>query len=236
MRFYQNLLGKRTGLSKPIPKAEALDEAKRWLRSLTADQTDRELAALSRGDVRQPAKVEKRTVAGAEPHPQPNQVADTRMTTRISGRRSSWWVIRIEGLMGSISCSTKSWFRCSWRCFSRPASWIWSAAWRQDHRPINHPEWRTDDDLDTAAGYNKQAMKLKALGKYAQAEPLLEKSLEIRRHMLGDNHPDTATSYNNLALNQSKQGKFTQAQSCTKIAGDSPPRAWRQPPRHRHQL
>ncbi len=69
IRFYQNLLGKRTGLSKPIPKAEGLDEAKRWLRSLTADQTDRELAALSRGDVRQPAKVEKRTVAGAGTSP-----------------------------------------------------------------------------------------------------------------------------------------------------------------------
>ncbi len=51
-RFYQNLLGKRHGLSKPVPKAEALQEAKQWLRSLTAGQIDGELAALSRGDVR----------------------------------------------------------------------------------------------------------------------------------------------------------------------------------------
>ncbi len=35
-RFYQNLLGKRPGLAKPMPKAEALHEAKQWLRSLTA--------------------------------------------------------------------------------------------------------------------------------------------------------------------------------------------------------
>ena len=31
-RFYANLLGRRTGLSGPMPKAEALREAKAWLR------------------------------------------------------------------------------------------------------------------------------------------------------------------------------------------------------------
>jgi len=46
------LLGKRPALSKPMPKAEALSEAKKWLRSLTVDQIDGELAALQRGDVR----------------------------------------------------------------------------------------------------------------------------------------------------------------------------------------
>jgi len=57
-RFYQNLLGKRPALSKPMAKAEALQEAKQWLRSLTADQIDGELAALQRGDVRPLAKVD----------------------------------------------------------------------------------------------------------------------------------------------------------------------------------
>jgi CHAT domain-containing protein len=51
-RFYQNLLGKRPGLSTPLPKAEALDEAKRWLRNLTVDEAGTELAALDRGTVR----------------------------------------------------------------------------------------------------------------------------------------------------------------------------------------
>ncbi|MGO9921831.1 MAG: tetratricopeptide repeat protein [Isosphaeraceae bacterium] len=55
-RFYQNILGRRAGLSKPMPKAEALQEAKRWLRSLTVDQVDGELAALQRGEVRPLAK------------------------------------------------------------------------------------------------------------------------------------------------------------------------------------
>ncbi len=45
-RFYQNLLGKREGLTKPLPKAEALSEAKRWLRSLTPEQVERLQAQL----------------------------------------------------------------------------------------------------------------------------------------------------------------------------------------------
>jgi CHAT domain-containing protein len=51
-RFYQNLLGRRAGLSGPLPKAEALDEAKRWLRGLTAEEVGGALAALERGPVR----------------------------------------------------------------------------------------------------------------------------------------------------------------------------------------
>ncbi len=50
-RFYQNLLGKRPGLAKPMPKAEALSEAKKWLRSLTLDEIDSELASLEHGEV-----------------------------------------------------------------------------------------------------------------------------------------------------------------------------------------
>ena len=45
-RFYQNLLGQRLGLGQPLPKADALDEAKRWLRDLTAAEAGTELAAL----------------------------------------------------------------------------------------------------------------------------------------------------------------------------------------------
>jgi CHAT domain-containing protein len=57
-RFYQNLLGRRTGLTGPLPKAEALDEAKRWLRELTAGEVGGELAALDRGPVRPLAQVD----------------------------------------------------------------------------------------------------------------------------------------------------------------------------------
>ena len=51
-RFYQDLLGSRAGLDRPLPKAAALREAKAWLRSLSDDQVDSELAALERGAVR----------------------------------------------------------------------------------------------------------------------------------------------------------------------------------------
>jgi CHAT domain-containing protein len=46
-RFYRNLLGQR-----PMPRAEALDEAKRWLRGLSADEVGGALEALERGPVR----------------------------------------------------------------------------------------------------------------------------------------------------------------------------------------
>ncbi len=68
-RFYRNLLGKRPALSKPMPKAEALHEAKQWLRSLTVDQIDGELAGLSRGDVRPLAKADRTTPPNAQSSP-----------------------------------------------------------------------------------------------------------------------------------------------------------------------
>jgi CHAT domain-containing protein len=52
-RFYQNLLGKRPGLDKPLPKAEALQEAKAWLRGLTVKEVEQHLAALPRGAERE---------------------------------------------------------------------------------------------------------------------------------------------------------------------------------------
>ncbi|MFI5455263.1 MAG: tetratricopeptide repeat protein [Isosphaerales bacterium] len=82
IRFYQNLLGRRAGLSlraatlrvpgdpRPtLPKAEALQEAKQWLRRLTVDQIDGELAALQRGGVRPLAKVNDTTSPGAPGSP-----------------------------------------------------------------------------------------------------------------------------------------------------------------------
>jgi CHAT domain-containing protein len=65
-RFYQNLLGKRPRLAKPLSKAEALDEAKRWLRGLSADEVGDELEALVRGPLRPLA-----TTAGAPGQPSP---------------------------------------------------------------------------------------------------------------------------------------------------------------------
>jgi CHAT domain-containing protein len=63
-RFYANLLGRRTGLTAPLPKAEALREAKAWLRELRREELLTLIAELSGGidrskgaKARQPADV-----------------------------------------------------------------------------------------------------------------------------------------------------------------------------------
>jgi CHAT domain-containing protein len=48
-RFYQNLLGKREGLDKPMTKASALAEAKTWLRTLPREEALKHAASLSEG-------------------------------------------------------------------------------------------------------------------------------------------------------------------------------------------
>ncbi len=48
-RFYQNLLGKREGLDKPMTKADALAEAKVWLRNLPRGEAVKRAASLSSG-------------------------------------------------------------------------------------------------------------------------------------------------------------------------------------------
>jgi len=48
-RFYRNLLGKRDGLDKPMGKADALHEAKQWLRNLSSDDATQRLATISKG-------------------------------------------------------------------------------------------------------------------------------------------------------------------------------------------
>src|SRR5262249_14054229 len=55
-RFYRNLLGRRGEHSKRMTKADAVHEAKAWLRGLTADEVGGELAAMDRGPVRPLAK------------------------------------------------------------------------------------------------------------------------------------------------------------------------------------
>ena len=51
-RFYQNLLGKRPGLDKPLGKAAALAEAKNWLRNLSSEEALQLTADMTKGVVR----------------------------------------------------------------------------------------------------------------------------------------------------------------------------------------
>jgi hypothetical protein len=59
-RFYANLLGRRTGLSRPLPKAEALREAKAWLRGLRRAELLKLAAELSGGIERSKAMKARR--------------------------------------------------------------------------------------------------------------------------------------------------------------------------------
>jgi tetratricopeptide (TPR) repeat protein len=70
-RFYQNLLGSRTGLDQPMPKAEALGEAKLWLRELPAEQVQKLLEQLPSGE--RGERVKARAPAGsAKPYAHPH--------------------------------------------------------------------------------------------------------------------------------------------------------------------
>jgi CHAT domain-containing protein len=68
-RFYQNLLGKRPGLEKPLAKAEALTEAKAWLRGLKEDEVEQYLAELPRGTPR--ARPTTRPAGAVHPYGHP---------------------------------------------------------------------------------------------------------------------------------------------------------------------
>jgi CHAT domain-containing protein len=70
-RFYQNLLGSRTGLDQPMPKAEALHEAKQWLRELPAEQVQKLIEQLPPGE--RGERVKARAPAGsAKPYAHPH--------------------------------------------------------------------------------------------------------------------------------------------------------------------
>ena len=64
-RFYTNLLGARSGLARPMPKAEALAEAKAWLRGLTREEVTKVAASLAEGEVRSKGAAKRQPVAPA---------------------------------------------------------------------------------------------------------------------------------------------------------------------------
>lgn len=75
-RFYQNLLGKREGLKQGLPRAEALREAKAWLRQLSRAEAAKRLAALvdsvargERGHIKAALPTRKPETPKGEDHP-----------------------------------------------------------------------------------------------------------------------------------------------------------------------
>jgi len=64
-RFYANLLGARPRLAQPLPKAEALAEAKAWLRRLSRDEGAKLAASLSGGEARSKGAPKRQPAAPA---------------------------------------------------------------------------------------------------------------------------------------------------------------------------
>jgi tetratricopeptide (TPR) repeat protein len=67
-------------------------------------------------------------------------------------------------------------------------------------------------ELELATSLNNLAELYRSQGKYDRAEPLYLQALELRKSILGENHPDYATSLNNLALLYKSQGKYDRAE------------------------
>jgi CHAT domain-containing protein/Tfp pilus assembly protein PilF len=60
-RFYENLLGKRDDLKKPMGRAAALQEAKDWLRKLTAKEAQKAIESLPRGKLTDAPKTQAKS-------------------------------------------------------------------------------------------------------------------------------------------------------------------------------
>jgi CHAT domain-containing protein len=67
-------------------------------------------------------------------------------------------------------------------------------------------------ELEETKRLNQQAYQLYQQGKYNEAIAIAERVLEMRRKLLGDQHPDVATSLNNLAFLYSSQGRYSEAE------------------------
>ena len=62
--------------------------------------------------------------------------------------------------------------------------------------------------MTLAETLDEQVVRLYGEGKYADAEPLAKRSLELSLKKNGPDHSDTATGLNNLALLYHTQGKY----------------------------
>ncbi|HEX8195301.1 MAG TPA: tetratricopeptide repeat protein [Pyrinomonadaceae bacterium] len=65
---------------------------------------------------------------------------------------------------------------------------------------------------------NDLATLYQSQNKYEKAKPLYKKALQIRKQILGEDHPETANTYNNLAVLLFSQRKYKEAEPLLKKA------------------
>jgi tetratricopeptide (TPR) repeat protein len=99
-----------------------------------------------------------------------------------------------------------------------PDPWHNPGTWPQWRRLLPHVLTATDAsraldhaDEDVAWLLNVAALYLQTRGEPAASLPLFERALELRRRVLGEEHPDTLTSASNLALNLWGLGRYEAA-------------------------
>jgi len=83
-------------------------------------------------------------------------------------------------------------------------------------------QWRAattaDEALVQVGKLAQESNQLMDQGRYAEAVPLAERVLELRRRALGETHPNVATSLNNLAYLYDAQGLYSEAEPLYKQA------------------
>ena len=82
------------------------------------------------------------------------------------------------------------------------------------------------NDLAKLSSLNKQVTELYQAGKFNEAIPIAQESLELSEKALGPDHPDTAAALNNLAALYDSMGDYAKAeplyQRALKISTESP--------------
>ncbi|AFZ27510.1 Tfp pilus assembly protein PilF [Cylindrospermum stagnale PCC 7417] len=71
---------------------------------------------------------------------------------------------------------------------------------------------KSNENTQLATSLNGLATLYYTQGRYSKAEPLYQQSLEIRKRLLGLNHPAVASSLNNLAALYKSQGHYSNAE------------------------
>ena len=87
---------------------------------------------------------------------------------------------------------------------------------KQVLRALQEAENFGPEDPRLAASLNNLALLYHGQGKYAEAEPLHQRSLAIQEKTLGPEHPNVAASLSNLAELYRAQGQYAEAEPlCT---------------------
>lgn len=78
--------------------------------------------------------------------------------------------------------------------------------------PVQSPQAQSEE-VQVAAELNDRAQDLYRKGRYAEAEPLYQRSLALREKVFGPMHAEVATSLNNLGLLYRAQGRYAEAEN-----------------------